>query len=157
MIKHVKGDAVKLNRDMSTSVLVHVCNDAGVMGSGIALQIKNEHPSAYKVYKQAEEQYGLIGGTSSYCTQSRIFNMVAQRSFGPVGTGRFLHYGWLAQCLADIGDFLIESVAFGKETTIIIPVKMGAFRAGGDWDIVKEMCEHFFQDFNIIYCEFDKG
>ncbi|WGH49571.1 macro domain protein [Alishewanella phage vB_AspM_Slickus01] len=162
MIKFIKADAVKLNASESDSVLIHVCNDCGVMGSGIALQIKNEHPSAFDIYYQhyrhfSKQQYEF-GGNGFMCKDSRIFNMVAQSGFrGSNATnGRFLDYGWLANCIVQLTDELREMPQIRK---IIIPVKMGAFRAGGDWEIVQEIVVGLLRDeeYDLVFCKFDRG
>ena len=162
-ISEIKGDAVKLNRTLDDSVLIHVCNDQGVMGSGIALQIKKEHPNTFKAYRNNYTSYisggTNFGGSISWHSVDRICNLVAQASFGVGATGkvRYLNYGWLALCLAGLSDGLFWN-HYGKEIRkIIVPVNMGAFRAGGDWEIVKEMIIGVLNGAveEIIFCEFD--
>ena len=54
-IIYKKGDLLTTDAD----IIVHGCNCQGVMGSGVAKQIKEKFPNAYTIYKQREEEIGL--------------------------------------------------------------------------------------------------
>lgn len=110
--------------DGEIDCLLHVCNNKGVMGSGIALEIKNRIPDAYTAYKYEDCILGVV-------TQGK----------------RHLNYGALAECLFEI------YAEFPASKVIGIPFKMGADRAGGDWNIVLELVEYFLKDFNVIVYE----
>ena len=75
--KHIKADAIKyVLEDPENRILLHVCNDEGVMGSGIALQVKETWPSAFEAYKQ----HTALGDiTASEC--GNVINMVAQKGY----------------------------------------------------------------------------
>ena len=47
MIKHVKADIFTTDCD----IIVHQVNCYGVMGSGIAKQVKERYPDVYDIYK----------------------------------------------------------------------------------------------------------
>ena len=46
MIEYIEGDLLKTN----VEVIIHQTNCKGVMGAGIALQIKNNYPEVFKYY-----------------------------------------------------------------------------------------------------------
>jgi len=154
----VVGDAVKALKNRDIDVLLHVTNDQGVMGSGIALQIKHDIPDAYVGYKENHALGEISFG--EYCSGGFVINMTAQSFYGKVGSGRFLNYGALSKCLNDVYEFLETQHDYDdcKNVKIGIPVRMGAVRAGGDWEIVKEMVDFLLgRHFTVIYYDFDKG
>lgn len=125
-------------------VLLHICNTQGVMGSGIALEIKNRIPSAYAAYKDCESVVGLyLGGIS--CS-GKVANLHAQRNYGR-GT-RHLNYGALVSCFRSF----IERYDYHYGEEVVIPHLMGCDRAGGDWEIVMELIEFILCDFNVTIC-----
>lgn len=144
-----KGNAVSALIDGEIDCLLHVCNNKGVMGSGIALEIKNRIPDAYQGYKSSQIANNMkldLGSISfGWVTDARgkfVCNMVAQDGYG----GRFikhLNYGALAECLSKFSK--------GMNPIVIgLPYKMGADRAGGDWNIVLELVEYYLKDFEVI-------
>lgn len=142
-IKFKKGNAVTALIDGEVDVLIHVCNNKGVMGSGIALEIKNRIPDAFVAYKEipAELSYVSYGWTTESNRKSgMVVNMVAQNGYGQ-GV-RHLNYGALASCLQKVSHL-------NKTLKVGLPYKMGADRAGGDWNIVLEMVEFILKDFDI--------
>ena len=144
-----KGNAVSALIDGEIDCLLHVCNNKGVMGSGIALEIKNRIPDAHQGYKSAQVANNMrldLGSISfGWATNGgSVCNMVAQDGYGQ--RIKHLQYGALAECLS----------RFHKGTnykTVGIPYKMGAERAGGDWNIVLELVEYFLKDFNVTVYE----
>jgi len=149
-IQYKKCNAVTALIEGEVGVLLHVCNNKGVMGSGIALEIKNRIPDAYESYKYVHEKFGLELGSTSYGfsnTSDRfVINMVAQNGYG--SGKRFLNYGALAQCLHAVSlDMTVEKIG--------LPYKMGADRAGGDWTIVLEMIEFYLKDFDVTIYELE--
>lgn len=144
------GNAVSALIVGEIDVLLHVCNNKGVMGSGIALEIKNRIPDAYKQYKHSKYQLGSttigvyeFGDEMFTHYRGKVFNMVAQDGYGK-GI-RHLNYGALADCLRQVAEHRACT-----DETIGLPYKMGADRAGGDWEIVLELIEYILKDFNVV-------
>jgi O-acetyl-ADP-ribose deacetylase (regulator of RNase III) len=151
-IQYRRGNAVTALIECEVDVLLHVCNNKGVMGSGIALEIKNRIPDAYESYKYVHEKFGLELGSTSYGVLEDenadvlVINMIAQDGYG--SGKRFLNYGALAQCLHAVSlDMTVEKIG--------LPYKMGADRAGGDWTIVLEMIEFYLKDFDVTIYELE--
>jgi hypothetical protein len=120
--------------------MLHVCNDVGVMGSGIALEVKNRLPDAYRAYR-AGGLYPLQVGTIS--ASENVINLVAQRGYGQ-GI-RHLDYEALYKCLEKARGTL-EYIDPGREWRVGIPYKMGSDRAGGNWGVVLAMVAAAFKD-----------
>jgi len=127
------------------SILLHVCNDCGVMGSGIALQISNKFPSAYTNYKLSCKL-----GTVSYDDNKKVANLVAQRLY--IGYNkdcykgkRYINYGSLVRCF--------YALDINEDVEIIIPYNMGSDRAGGNFKIILELLIEFFPLNTITICK----
>lgn len=148
-INIVEGDLVEATLSGVVDCMLHVTNDVGVMGSGIALQVRNKIPSAFTNYKasitnmQARDIPAL--GTVSTSDDNSVINLTCQHSFGK-GI-RHIHYGELIHCLTFFRDYItphmdISSTFLGKPFPIVgMPYLMGADRAGGDWDTVYEITQ----------------
>lgn len=145
-ITKLNGSAVDLHAADKNSALIHVCNNVGIMGSGIALEVKNRYPKTFEAYRK---NFNL--NSVSFDADDLIFNMVAQTlESKPVN----LNYGNLAVCLDIVGLCLFDSGI----NRVYVPELMGALRAGGDWLIVKQLVEEILNSYNpnieIIYCNF---
>ena len=51
-LRQAKGNLLDMAMNGDFDVIVHGCNCQGVMGSGIAKEIKDRFPEAYQVYRQ---------------------------------------------------------------------------------------------------------
>lgn len=124
--------------------VVHGCNAQGVMGSGVALAVKQTWPHVYQDYHQLHER-GLLKLGQAYpvlaTTELVVWNAVTQNLFG---TGvRQTSYDAVTTCFEVINEYLHE----GRESTINampnelhIPL-IGAARGGGNWEIIREIIE----------------
>lgn len=139
-MQYVKGDLVKAVTDYAEGgpqIMLHVCNNQGVMGSGIALQVKTLLPDAYQAYKQFEAEYdGLPLGTISVC--HNVINLHAQDGYGR-GI-RHLDYEALYQSLEKAALYIKKT---GIER-VGVPYRMGSDRAGGNWGVVLAMLSAVF-------------
>ena len=83
MIKHVKGDIFQSDAD----VILHQVNCQGVMGSGIAKQVREKYPKVYKEYKELcsqDEPKNLLGIAQPVQADKNtiVVNIFAQKNFG---------------------------------------------------------------------------
>lgn len=146
-MKVIKGNIIDAFlgdlKDNPNAILLHVTNAKGVMGSGVALEIKNRIPEAYKVYMDEYDDGRLsLGGVS---VASNVCNLTAQDGFGR-GV-RHLNYGALGYCLAQVKLKLhIRELQTGQPFNVYVPHLMGCDRAGGDWGIVSEMLDFNFDN-----------
>lgn len=141
-IKYVKGDLLEANH----SLIVHQVNCQGVMGSGVALAIKNKYPVVYDEYMRncAESSvflYKLLG-TVQFIEVSdgkEICNLFGQDRFLP-RTKRHTSYDALVN-----GFEQIKKVHKGD---IAMP-KIGCGLGGGDWKIVSAIIKSVFDDRDV--------
>lgn len=131
------------------NLIVHQVNNLGVMGAGLAKQVKEKYPEVFKAYKEnskiftKEQLLGKLGICKISDTQY-IVNMYSQD-----GISRYKQttkYDIMEKCIARL-------VKFAKEMnyTIAIPYKIGCGLAGGDWETVKAIIEKYDDGRITIY------
>lgn len=148
MITYKDGNAVDAVLDGEAHILLHVANCQGVMGSGIAKEVKAKIPSAYDNYKESSHKLGQVSRSDCY----KVFNLHAQEFYGYDRAIRYLSYKALVSSLQLIEtyDFLLQDEFKSSTLRIAIPYKMGSDRAGGDWDTVLEIVDAFLGHHEII-------
>lgn len=150
MIKHIKGDIFQSGAD----VILHQVNCQGVMGSGIAKQVREKYPVVYEAYKELcgqDEPKNLLGIAQPVKADSKtiIVNMFAQEKFGYDGK-RYTDYDALRKCFETVRDN-------NATDTIAIPYLMGCYRGGGDWSVVSAMIEEIFTGCDVTIYEYNGG
>jgi O-acetyl-ADP-ribose deacetylase (regulator of RNase III) len=131
--EHIQGDLLKFTE---ADVIVHQVNCQGVMGAGIARQIRNQFPNTFFKYKELCSHFTgcthLLLGTCQYVQEKDfiICNAFGQNFYyrNSVQTD----YEKLEACFRDIA-----TKYSGKH--IALPWKIGCGLAGGDWDKVQNM------------------
>lgn len=149
--------------DVPHGVIVQGCNSHGVMGSGLAKEVKARHPGAFKVYsdeyiKRTNEGLpGLPLGsfTAFWITPTKVIvNAVTQRDYGREPGRLYVDYEALGAAFIKMTvlDKNIRNV--GLQYGIHFP-KIGCGLANGDWDIVSELIDQCVaDDFEKVYWEF---
>ena len=154
MIKHIKRDIFESNAD----IILHQVNCRGVMGSGVAKQVRDRYPRLYEDYKRRCKAKGdkLLGKIRVYDRwflngehRFVVVNLHAQKDFGYDGKC-YTDYNALRDCLQNVHDNC-------SGTVIAIPYLMGCHRGGGDWNIVYAMIEEIFTDRDVLICEYNGG
>lgn len=151
MIKYIKGDAVEALKNGDVDYLIHCCNAQGVMGSGIAKQIKKEFPESYQKYHDfcnstpdVKERMGMVVDN-----EDGVLNLIGQESYGPSNGRRYVHYGYLQRGLISAW-FICQFTPMGSHRPkVAIPYKMACDRAGGNWEVVEEMIEVMFDEGDV--------
>jgi O-acetyl-ADP-ribose deacetylase (regulator of RNase III) len=121
--------------------IVHGCNAQGVMGSGVALAVKNTYPQAFDDYMEVHNAGGLILGESyptAIVPTLIIWNAVTQNLFGK-GT-RMVSYDAIQTCFQAVNDWIYENPKIMTPAEVHIPL-IGAARGGGNWEIIREIIE----------------
>lgn len=145
-VEIVKGDAVKAVLNGDTDFLVHCCNAQGVMGSGIAKQVKDQIPETYEAYRLRYATKGLTLGDVIY--SEGVFNLIGQDRYGYDGE-RYCHYGAIAKGFNTISQMTMAGDLYKKlvdipvksNYSIALPYKFACDRAGGDWEVVEDLIE----------------
>jgi hypothetical protein len=152
MIKHIKCDIFESGAD----VICHQVNCQGVMGSGIARQVREKYPNVYETYKElcgCDEPKNLLGIAQPVQANDKtiIVNIFAQENFGYDGKC-YTDYNALRKGFETVRDN-------NEEDVIAIPFLMGCHRGGGDWNVVYKMIEEIFADSDceVLICEYNGG
>lgn len=141
MITEILGDALAHPQGL----IVHGCNCQGVMGSGIALTVKQRYPSVYEAYKLAEANSGLhLGDIIPVVVGPRkwIVNAMTQHLYGG---GRNVNYEAIARCFENLGAFAKTEMMNGELPDIVFPL-IGADRGGGNWKIISTIIDETLPD-----------
>lgn len=147
MIKIINGDLLKAtDRD----IILHQVNCKGVMGGGIAKQIRQQHPNLYwRYYIHCKQNTHLLGTVLYYrLPQYIIANCFGQDDYGR--TKQYTDYEALQKCFIEIGVLADKYREQGNDLKIGIPYKIGCGLGGGDWDIVYKMICEIFEGLDVV-------
>lgn len=147
-MKIIRGDLLSATE----GYIVHGCNCQGVMGSGVALAIKNKYPIAYLEYKRFCNAYGtnpsdLLGRINSVKVSEnlKVLNAFTQERYGRDGT---LYASY--QAIDEVFHKLSCNIA--QEVPIHMP-KIGCGLGGAKWDTIYSMLKHSLANHNVTVYE----
>jgi O-acetyl-ADP-ribose deacetylase (regulator of RNase III) len=139
-IIYKKGDVLaQLNGKLEQHTLcIHVCNDIGVMGAGIAFAIKQKYPKVYNEYmkwdiqtKQSGKRFLPLGECQFVNVKPdlvTICNMIGQHGvMGSFNSKPPIRYEAVDKCLQQVATFCQNNSAK------VVGPKFGAGLAGGSW------------------------
>jgi len=162
--------------DIGADVIVHQVNCMGIMGSGVAKQVRDRFPNVFLAYSKAVKtlDHNCLGGclvVESGKPGLRIANLFGQfyyRGFkedelyiydefwkqpeletNDGGAIRFTNYEAFYRGLVRLKEELRE-----EETVIAFPYKIGSDRGGASWDVIQSMIKAVFETTNkeIVIC-----
>lgn len=149
MVKVVYGDVL----NSGEKIIAHQVNCVGIMGGGIAHQIKEKYPEVYKEYFDLcdENLYddflfgnmNFLGTVQPVKTNDgvTILNCFAQGK--TVGSIPLTNYDAFRKCMKTIN-------ASYKGERISMPYKIGCGLAGGDWSTVSRIIEEEMVDCDVV-------
>lgn len=148
MISYKVGDLLK---DCSATFLLHQTNCMGIMGGGIAAQIRKQNPKVYEEYSWLcckQTTVGDLLGTiqilpkDNYDTNNPqyIVNCFGQNHISK--SSKMTSYDALDECFMAVRDYCNKKYFDG--CTIGIPYKIGCGLGGGDWEIVEAIISKNF-------------
>lgn len=147
MIKHVNGNILNANE-----IICHQVNCLGVMGGGLALQIKNKWPEVYREYSeycdQVQDPNFMLGHALIVDTNDghKVANIFGQAN---IGYGIQTDYKALLHAFEEIAELGVD---------VAIPYGIGCGLAGGSWDMVENLIGIVFKDkpFTAFIYTYDK-
>lgn len=156
--------------------IVHQVNCKGVMGSGVAQQIRMKYPHVFIEYKKicSIDMLGKIQvipcdpkllhtTMNNQCgdiihhpigTQF-IVNAFAQSDFGYDGK-QYTNIKALEQCFKSIYG-LTRQRNNNSNATVAMPWKIGCYRGGANWDDVYQMIQDIFKHTQVELWRLDNG
>lgn len=144
MITHVKCDIF----EVETDILCHQVNAQGVMGAGLAYQMRIKHPEVYGAYRHWCKNVGADDAFGSWLvvpTRSGklVVNICAQK-----------YYGY-RDCYTDYATLYNAFKFINKKypgKTVAVPHGIGCGLAGGNWDRVYAIIEETLVDVDCLIC-----
>jgi O-acetyl-ADP-ribose deacetylase (regulator of RNase III) len=148
--------------DVENGVIFHQVNTLGIMGGGLAAQIRNRFPESYEEYKNFikfkkesyEKKYGtfhhslLLGSTISSFIEDQNLNIVHVFGQSEIGQGR------RQTCYAALERAFTHLNALDMSpANLYFPFGFGCGLAGSDWDIVSKLIEFHFPTATICKLE----
>jgi len=148
MLKYKKGNLLDAFDNGEVNIVVHCANCFHTFGSGIAREIAQRYPDAYKADHCTP--YADINklGTASVCWLGKsnwIVNLYGQYDYGK--NKRQVNYGALGSGFSSV----VKS--FGESGNSFGFPLIGCGLAGGDWSIVSELIEFYFRDEDVTIYE----
>lgn len=137
MVRYIEGDILSEPKQGERIIICQQVNCAGVIGAGLAKQIRAKYPVVYSEYQQyiyeLTAQESPLLGRVSYVRVAD--NIAIANIFGQDGYGRGMRHT----------NYAALSVAFWRmfsrihNTTIRIPYGIGCGLGVGDWNIVEAL------------------
>lgn len=144
MLDIIEGNILRCNEN----IICHQVNCKGVMGAGLAKQIKNTYPFVYEEYKNLcmiKSLQELIGYSQiiEISKDKYIANLFAQVNYGR--NECHTNYAALQRSLQYTFNY-----AKNNNLSIAVPYKIGCGLAGGDWNIVYNLIEKLSNEYKEI-------
>jgi O-acetyl-ADP-ribose deacetylase (regulator of RNase III) len=158
-IQYKTGDALK----GPEAYTCHGCNSRGVMGSGIALQVKTDYPEAFNDYRvafdnRADKAGGLELGRTIWvtCRDGRtIINAITQADFGRDKSVVYASYDGIRQAIRNINDRAKMIKRDGGKIDAVAFPTIGAGLANGSWKTISAIIEEEATEFQPVVYLFD--
>jgi O-acetyl-ADP-ribose deacetylase (regulator of RNase III) len=152
-----KGDVLKAFEAGEVDVVIHQTNCQGVMGAGIARQIREYFPEAYEAYKDAERHMGLrLGETSHACFDRDINGWI---KWGTIinlnGQDQYIDRLKCNTNYAALGTGLMSCLDLIEDSDVIAMPKIGAGLGGGDWNVIEAIINSVFTDRDVYVYTLD--
>ena len=138
-------------------IIAHQVNCQGVMGGGLARQIKDRYPDAYINYREYIEDYKDCNGTVPLGTiletrrgAREIWHVFGQEFYGT--DKQYTDYEAVeAAFKTRIRDYRCEHHVQEAQIPIAIPLYFGCGLGGGDWSVMKSYLEQIEQDEDVLF------
>ena len=139
--------------DSDADIICHQVNCQGVMGSGVAKEVRERYPYVFREYKLECDRAKdcpakLLGKVQILAVDENdktrwIVNCFGQEKYGYDGA-QYTSVGALTEAFQKVTTFVRNS-----SMSIAMPYKIGCCRGGANWDTVKKIIEDTFQGVDV--------
>ncbi|MGE7840657.1 macro domain-containing protein [Lysinibacillus sp. NPDC093712] len=150
MINIVKGDILNTDKE----IIGHQVNCLGVMGAGLAKQIKSKYSETFFEYKKICDEHtdnreDLMGHVyMAHNSNGKIIaNIFSQLDVGR--NERKTDYKKLKEGLKKVCKYAKEN-----NLSVALPYRIGCGLAGGNWNIVYKIIDSVFEEYEVTLYEF---
>lgn len=151
-----RGDILSPNKTGHDVIICHQVNCLGIMGAGLAKQIREKFPLVYQMYKQhcdlVVDKKVLLGDVLALPVVYKGYEFTIANLFGQedIGTGKcYTDYDALRKAL-QIVRCIATPLPARPLWRVRIPYMMGCGLAGGNWDVVRAIIQEELVDYGII-------
>ena len=142
-MNYITQDLLKVR----SGIITHQVNCQGVMGSGIALKIKNKWPNVFWKYSQFKNWKPGMIQLVPVNAKLWVCNLAGQEFYGH--DKLYTDYDAVKEAYQKLYNWAIEH----KIEKIHVPYLMGCNRAGGNWEIYSQILHTINPD--TIICQYD--
>lgn len=153
-MRKVFGDILSYPDSDKEVIVCHQVNCRGVMGAGLALQIRMAFPDVFENYRRlcflADKPHKMLGfvqfvpaihhSESGDVTYFNVANVFSQNGYGV--NGRYTDYDAMRAAFTRIAEQY-------PNATVRIPYRMGCGLGGGNWEIVEDIIRKTLEDRGI--------
>lgn len=140
--------------DVTEGIIVHQVNCKGVMGAGLAKQIRNKYPVVYTKYREfinGADPTSLLGKHQI----TRVTNtLIVLNIFGQLNYGTSTmqtDYAAFENALSTFSNlYKLSEKVNTKHSPIYFPYGIGCGLAGGDWNIISKLIDKYFPEAIIV-------
>ena len=138
--------------DSDADIICHQVNCQGVMGSGVAKEVRERYPKVYEAYHtycESNKDYParMLGVAQIVPVDEKesrwLVNCFGQNSYGYDGK-QYTSVGALMEALIYVAE---QARQFNWK--VAMPYKIGCVRGGADWDTVKKIIDVTFQGVDV--------
>jgi len=160
MITRKTGDLLSVTEGF----IVHGCNARGIMGSGVALQIRRRYPEAFRGYyeyvKRVENYNARLGDAGNIKLAGKVINhfvdkklvivnAITQDSFGRDPNVIYVDYDAVRESFKVLNGMLQarrNNDEYEKIKKVVNFPLIGCGLANGDWEIVRDIIDEELDD-----------
>lgn len=156
MIKIVKGDLLQATEN----IIAHQVNCQGVMGSGVAKQIRDKFPKVFINYRDFVKEHimanvreDLLGNVQyvRVLEDKWVANMFGQLNYG-YDRKQYTNEEMLYYCFKDLREN-----AEKHGLSVALPYMVGCYRGGGDWKNVEQLLLNAFDGYEVTLYKYHEG
>ena len=152
IIKTIKGDLIEFFKQGEFSAIAQGCNSFSTMGAGIAKQIRDNFPEAYKA--DVGDKRSPLTKLGSF-SRSKVGNREVYNLYTQFEPGRNFEYCALKSSLERLTFYLEAKSSISGLPILPIGIPLiGAGIGGGNWNVIKEIFED--SPLKFIVVEYEK-
>lgn len=143
-----------INQDIlnvTEGIIVHQTNCCGVMGAGLAKNIKEKFPKVFQEYRSFTWSLGKIQIVVIEKSKLYVCNLFGQNSYGR-SSHRYTDYNAVRRGFKELKAW---RDVFCPDLNIYAPYKMGCALGNGNWNIYSKIIEEECP--NVIVCKLENG
>lgn len=135
-------------------VIAHQTNCKGAFASGVAKSVRMRFPIVAQQYEEVCRDNIVKGYDSSHLlgrvqyvpvgNGQIVANLFAQNNYGGDG-GRYTSYDAMMECLEGLRNYCVKN----NKKSVAFPCRIGSFRGGANWNVIKTMITEVFKDTDI--------